>query len=152
MFQNRNLARTKFDASPSQIYIRMAILKTSLLYFIVVFGVGFLLGPIRVLWLEPSFGKTQATLMEAPLLLAAMIFAARWVPRRMALSGGIGVHLLAGLVAVLILQLADFVVAIGFRNMTIGDQLASLSTPAGIAYLALVALFGLMPAIVNWRR
>lgn len=32
------------------------VLKAALSYFGLVFGVGFILGPIRVLWLEPSLG------------------------------------------------------------------------------------------------
>ena len=42
------------------------------LYFAIVFGVGFLLGPIRVFLLEPRLGATLAVLLEAPLLLIAM--------------------------------------------------------------------------------
>jgi hypothetical protein len=36
-------------------------------------GVGFLLGPIRVLWLEPRVGLVIAAACEAPFLLAAMV-------------------------------------------------------------------------------
>ena len=32
----------------------------AVLYFAIVFGVGFGLGPIRVLWLEPALGKALA--------------------------------------------------------------------------------------------
>jgi hypothetical protein len=46
-----------------------------------VFGVGFLLGPIRVLWLEPRFGPIIATACGAPFMLLAILVAGRWVPR-----------------------------------------------------------------------
>jgi hypothetical protein len=44
----------------------MRILTSACLYFVIVFGVGFLLGPIRVLWLDPWLGKTAAVAVEAP--------------------------------------------------------------------------------------
>jgi len=40
------------------------ILKTGILYFAFVFGVGFVLGSIRVLWAVPHFGVRMAELME----------------------------------------------------------------------------------------
>jgi hypothetical protein len=52
-----------------------------LFYFGLVFGDGFLLGPIRVLWLEPRFGPIIATACEAPFMLLAILVAGRWVPR-----------------------------------------------------------------------
>jgi hypothetical protein len=58
----------------------MRIAAAAMLYFAVVFGVGFLLGPIRVLWLEPKLGPTGASLCEAPFLLLTMVIAARRLP------------------------------------------------------------------------
>lgn len=60
----------------------MRWMAASLLYFAIVIAVGFLLGPLSVLWLEPQLGKTIAVLCELPLLLVAMILAARWVLRK----------------------------------------------------------------------
>jgi hypothetical protein len=44
----------------------------AVVYFAVVFGVGFAFGPLRVLFLEPRVGSTVAVLIESPVLLAAM--------------------------------------------------------------------------------
>jgi hypothetical protein len=52
--------------------IRMKIVLTASLYFLAVFAVGFILGPIRVLFLEPRFGPVVAVLCEAPFLVAGM--------------------------------------------------------------------------------
>ena len=41
----------------------MQIVKAGVLYFALVFGVGFLLGPIRILWAVPHFGTRMAELM-----------------------------------------------------------------------------------------
>jgi hypothetical protein len=45
----------------------MQILKPGVLYFGFVFGVGFVLGTIRALWIVPRLGTRLAELMEAPI-------------------------------------------------------------------------------------
>jgi len=47
-------------------------------YFCLVFGVGFILGTIRVLWVVPHLGVRTAELIETPLMLAATFLAARY--------------------------------------------------------------------------
>jgi len=42
----------------------MQILKAGLIYFALVFGAGFILGPIRLRWGVPRFGTRAAELME----------------------------------------------------------------------------------------
>jgi len=54
----------------------MRIIAGAVLYFLIVFGVGFVLGPVRVYWLERQLGETMATLCEAPFLLIAIVLAA----------------------------------------------------------------------------
>ena len=54
--------------------------------FLIVFGIGFLLGPVRVFWLGPRLGETMATLCEAPFLLIAIVIVARWLPRTLNLT------------------------------------------------------------------
>ena len=55
----------------------MRIMKAGVLYFSRVFGAGFVLGPIRILWVVPRFGTRIAKLMEAPIMFAVTIVAAR---------------------------------------------------------------------------
>ena len=61
----------------------MQILKAGVLYFALVFGAGFALGTIRVLWIVPELGTRLAELMEAPFMLIVTIAPARWVVRRL---------------------------------------------------------------------
>jgi malate dehydrogenase len=42
------------------------MLKAAVLYFALVFGAGFVLGPIRILWTVPRFGTRMAELMDTP--------------------------------------------------------------------------------------
>lgn len=61
----------------------MTVLKAGVLYFVGVFGAGFVLGPIRILWVVPRFGARMAELMETPIMLVIIIASARWLVRRL---------------------------------------------------------------------
>lgn len=54
----------------------------ALTYFALVFGAGFVLGPIRILLIAPRIGERNAELLEALWMLFIVIMAARWVVRR----------------------------------------------------------------------
>jgi len=127
----------------------VTIVSAALLYFLAVFGAGFALGPIRVLWLEPRLGVAAATLCEAPFLLFAMIAAAHWIPRIVSISAGTGAMLAMGLGALALQQAADFVVGTALRGISATDQWARLASPEGAIYAVLLVLFALMPAVVN---
>ncbi|WP_157967106.1 hypothetical protein [Elioraea thermophila] len=51
--------------------------RAGLLYFAFCFAASAILGPIRVIALEPSLGRTAAVAIEAPLMLAVMVMTAR---------------------------------------------------------------------------
>jgi hypothetical protein len=53
----------------------MQILKADTLYFALVFGAGFVLGPIRILWAVPRFGTRMAELMETPIMFVVTMSA-----------------------------------------------------------------------------
>ena len=104
----------------------MKVAGAAALYFLLVFGAGFLLGPIRVLLLEPRIGPVAAVLCEAPLLLLAIYLAALGVPRDAATLALIGIG------AIALQQVADFVVGVGLRGMSFVEQLAKLWTAEGL--------------------
>jgi hypothetical protein len=114
-----------------------------------VFGAGFALGPIRVLWLEPRLGVVAATLCESPFLLLAMIAAVYWIPRIVSISASTGAMLAMGLGALALQQAADFAVGTALRGISATDQWARLASPEGAIYAALLVVFALMPAVVN---
>ena len=49
---------------------------------LLVFAVGWMFRPIRELWVVPRFGHMTGMLLEAPIMLVAMIISARLVIRR----------------------------------------------------------------------
>ena len=77
----------------------MQILKAGLLYFAHVFGAGFALGPVRILWAAPRFGTRTAELMETPLMFVIIFVAAGWVLRRLALPPNLSGRLGMGCIA-----------------------------------------------------
>ena len=126
----------------------MHLVAATILYFPIVFGTGFLCGPIRVFWLEPRLGEALATLCEAPFLLAAMWLSARWLPKAVALRPGFAPLVVTGIGALVLQQLADFAVGF-FRGIAPAQQLAHLATPAGEIYAVLLLAFVAMPVLAN---
>jgi hypothetical protein len=126
----------------------MGTLKAGVLYFALVFGAGFVLAPIRILWLVPRFGARTAELMETPLMLAVIIVAARWVTRRLAPPSTSSKRLGVGLVALGLLLVAEFSVVLWLRGMTIREYLASRDPMAGTVYIVMLGLFAIMPLLV----
>jgi uncharacterized membrane protein YbaN (DUF454 family) len=130
---------------------RSRIVATAALYFVLVFAVGLVLGPIRVLWIEPVLGKTIAVLCETPFLIAAMIFAARHTPRWTKLDGGWLSYAAVGVVALVLQQMADLAVGFGLRGMTLSDQLAFFATPPGYVYAVNLIIFAAAPIFARRR-
>jgi hypothetical protein len=126
----------------------MEILRGGLLYFVLVFGTGFVLGPIRILWAVPRFGTRNAELMEAPMMLVVIIVAARWVPRRLA-SPPVRTQLVGiGLLALGFLLVAEFTLVRWVRGLTIHEYLANRDPVAGMVYVLMLVLFAVMPLLV----
>src|ERR1700694_34776 len=127
----------------------MRITLAMLFYFGSVFGVGFLLGPIRVLWLEPRFGPIIATACEAPFMLLAILVAARSVPRVLNIRRDSKTLVLIGFGSLVLLQIAELTIGFWLRGITPKEQFAQLLTGQGNIYAALLALFALMPWAAN---
>ena len=125
------------------------ILGTAILYFVIVFGVGFLLGPIRVLLLEPRIGAVRAALCEAPFLLGAILVASQVAPRTLQLEARKRALLAVGLIALGMQQIADLAVGLTLRGLSLPEQFAKFATAEGAVYAALLALFAAMPALTN---
>ena len=85
----------------------MRVLKAGAVYFLIMFGVGWILGPIRELWVVPRFGRLTGVLLEAVIMLIAMAVSARWVIRRFQLKPKFGSTISMGLVALGILVPAE---------------------------------------------
>jgi hypothetical protein len=124
------------------------ILKAGALYFAVVFGAGFALGTIRTLWIVPSFGARRAELMEAPIMFAITILASRWVVRRLAIRTSFPGRIAVGLIALGLLLLTEFAVALWIRGLTIVEYLAGRIPSPGQCLLCCLQL---LPSCHCWE-
>ena len=128
----------------------MPTLKAALLYFLTVFGAGFLLGPIRIFLLVPKIGIRAAELIEMPIMLTAIYFAARHTNEKFPLSPNS--RLAAGLIALTLMLSAELAVATAFRGLTIRDALLNRDPISGTAYYASLILFPLLPRLLPIHR
>lgn len=129
----------------------MQTLKAGVLYFALVFGAGFLLGPIRILWVVPRLGARRAELLESPIMLGISILAAGWIVRRFHLRPAWLTRLGMGGLALCLMLVAEFTLVLWLRGMPIRDYLANRDPVAGTVYFLTLGLFAVMPLFVGRR-
>ena len=124
------------------------MIRSALAYWLGVFALGFVLGTVRTLWLEPALGALAAVALELPVMLAASwwwagrVLVRHPLPSRRAALG-------TGLLAFTLLLAGEGALALAL-GQTGAQWLAALARPAGALGLAGQVLFGLMPAL-RWR-
>ena len=123
--------------------------KAALTYFFMVFGTGFLLGPIRIFWLVPKVGIRTAELMELPIMMGMIVFSASFINRRF--PGSKREKLLSGLLALGISLGAEVGVAVLLQGRSVCDAFFNRDPVSGTAYYLSLLLFGLMPWILVKR-
>ncbi len=129
----------------------MQILRSGLLYFTLVFGVGFILGTIRTLWLVPRLGQRTAELIEEPIMFVVIVLASRWVIQRMRVLPRVSARLGVGFVALGLLLIAELGVTVGIQRLTLSQYIASRDPVAGTVYLIMLGVFAAMPVVVSRR-
>ena len=130
----------------------MRTLKAGLVYFLLMFAFGWVLGPIRELWAVPQFGRMTALLVEAVILLITMIVAARWVMGRSNVHPNLGSTIPMGLVALGILAPAEIAGVLWVRGLSLQEYLASFVTTPGVISAVMFLLFAAMPSLVTLIR
>lgn len=123
----------------------MHIFTPALVYFLIVFGTGFVLGTIRVLFILPLLGERTAELMEMPLMLAVIVVAARWITRRYLQQAQSRVQLVVGLTAMNYMLAAEFLVGVTLRGMSPMEVWLNRDPVSGTAYYLSLLLFATMP-------
>ena len=129
--------------------IFVQILKAAALYFLLVFGAGFVLGPVRIFWAERRFGTRLAELMEAPIMLVVIVVAARWIIQRLAVPLNPLSRLGMGFVAVNLLLIAESTLVLWLRGLSVLEYLSSRDPVSGTAYYLSVAVVAIMPFLIQ---
>ena len=125
------------------------VLRASLVYFVLTFGAGFVLGPLRILFLVPRVGARTAELIEMPVMIGITWLAARWVTRTFSVPPERGPRLSMGVMAGTLLLLTEFTLVLRLRGLTLEEYFATRDPVSGAAYYAAVLLLMLMPLLVN---
>jgi hypothetical protein len=124
------------------------MLKAAAAYFALVFGAGFVLGSIRVPFLVPRVGERIAELVETPVMLVVVIFAARFIVQRFCLPPFWTVRAAVGTTALALLIGAELLLAVALQGRSVGQYITSRDPVSGTVYLAALVLFAAMPSIL----
>lgn len=127
----------------------MEALKPGFVYFLLVFGTGFVLGTVRVLLIVPLVGHRTAELLEMPLMLIATVLAARWTIRRFPELRTSASRLAIGGIALGLMLGGELAVGIGLRGMSSAEVFLSRDPVSGTAYYVSLILFAVMPWLVS---
>lgn len=123
-------------------------IKAGITYFVLVFGVGFVLGVIRVTLLVPRLGERTAEFIEMPFMFVAIVVSARLITWRFRLPASAMVRLGAGCLALGLLVGAEVLLAVAIQERTLGEYVASRDPVSGGVYLAMLVLFAVMPLVL----
>jgi hypothetical protein len=116
-----------------------------------VFGAGFCLAFIRIPFLEPRLGARWAELIEAPAMLAVIVWASRGMVRRFAVAPAAAPRLVMGLVALACMLAAEFGLVLALRGMTIEQYFATRDPVSGTVYYLMLLVFALLPYLEGRR-
>lgn len=125
-----------------------SVLRSAAAYFGLVFGVGFVLGSLRVPFLVPRIGARAAELCEMPLMLAAVFLSAGFVVRRNCHAIGPRGWLAVGALTVALLIAAELLLAVVIAGRGIGAALADRDPVSGTVFLGMLLITAAMP----WLR
>jgi len=118
-------------------------------YFLVVFLAGFVLGTIRVTLLAPTVGALPAVMIELPFILAIAWFVAGYLLRRLPLDAARNEDIGAGVLAFLLLIVAEALLALQLSGRMPAEFLARMITPEGLVGLGGQIVFAALPTLRN---
>jgi hypothetical protein len=145
------MANINSMAAPTRPHQISPILKAGIFYFVIVFGAGFVLGPVRILLIVPRLGARTAELLEAPLMLLVIVITARWVIQRFQVPPVTTQRVLMGLLALVPGLLFEFILVLKLRGLTLAEYLRTRDPVSGTVYYVTLGLFAAMPLLVGRR-
>jgi nitroimidazol reductase NimA-like FMN-containing flavoprotein (pyridoxamine 5'-phosphate oxidase superfamily) len=125
------------------------ILRAALVYFVIVFGAGSVLGPIRTLLLVPRVGERIAELIELPVMLIVILMAAKFIVHRFQLPPHMIYRLGAGVIAFALGIVFEFGLVLKVTGVTLTEYFHTRDPVATAAYYISLVLLALMPLMVG---
>jgi hypothetical protein len=125
---------------------RQELLAASL-YAAAAFAAGFVLGSMRILLLAPALGEFAAVALELPVMLAISWVAFGVIAARLHLPYALGTGVRIGLVALVLLLLAEFVLGLTLFARAPAAILDGWLNASGLLGLAGQILFALIPPL-----
>jgi len=130
----------------------MKPLKAGLAYFAIVFGMGFVLGAVRVTLVVPQLGARLAELLEMPLMLAVTVLAARFIVRRFGLTPALHSAVATGAFSLALVFVAEVSVFVGLQKKSPAEFLDGRDPVSFSVFLAMLLLFAAMPWLISRRN
>jgi hypothetical protein len=100
----------------------------------------------------PRLGVMWAELLEMPFMFVVIVLAARRTVKRMSVPAGAAPRLAMGLTALALLIGAEITLVIALRGMTLSEYIANREPVSGVVYLAMLAVFAAVPAVLRSNR
>jgi hypothetical protein len=127
------------------------VLKAGTIYFLVAVGAELVLEVIRLQVVALHVGERLAEMLEIPNVLLATIIGARWVVDRFTLPPLPGIRLSIGLVALILLLIAEGTIILPLHGLSITEYLGNQDSVVGIAPLGALGVLTAMPFLVGYR-
>jgi len=143
----KSLTPNAEDRKMSNLFTRT--MRAGITYFALVFAAGFVLGSIRVPFLEPRLGERLAELIELPFMFVAILVSARFVIRRFSLPANVRACAVAGFLALGLMVAAEVLLAVVIQDQTLGEYVANRDPVSGSIYLAMLGIFAAMPLVLT---
>jgi hypothetical protein len=120
-------------------------IKAGLLYFVIVFAAGFVLGTLRVIVLLPLIGEIAAVALELPIILTISWLVCRRLISRFSVPATASHRLAMGALAFCLLMLAEVGLSVLVFDRSGAEYLAHLQMAPGLLGLAGQIAFALLP-------
>ena len=127
------------------------VLKAGIIYFLITVGAEFVLEVIRLQVVALHVSERLAEMLEIPNVLLATIIGSRWVVDRFTLPPLPGIRLSVGLVALILLLIAEGTVILPLHGLSVNEYLANQDPVVGIAPLGALGVLTVMPFLVGYR-
>jgi hypothetical protein len=127
-------------------------IRVGFLYFMVVFGIAFLLGTIRILVLIPRLGELVSTFIELPILLTVAWLVSGFLTTRFNVPSEWRIRLNMGIVAFGLLMVAELGLSVWLFGSTVEGYFAAYQSLPKAIGLAGQATFALIPLLQMGKR